>query len=510
MAPNETNNPSGGSDPTFQNNSSESQPPLSEEEAFIASVVSGLIPKFKEQASTTPMDTDDAAASGGEPSNNATEPAPLPREPQLVPKFLATQAQLNKAEAAEASGKKQTERRVRGMAQQNTTVNHFEPYARGVQYFVKYFLGGPDKPQDFPPPPSEREKDSQYWVERRAQFIMKQLDTLRDSLRDKPVAEQDYFVSRAESEIRKNIQPPPFTPASKKGDLRGSRPISLQMKSAVERELAAAGISRMTFDWTARPMDTSSWNTAVVEVMARKSVEWLSLSMKLSDQDAGQAQAIIQRWLQGKCREIQQYGNVDVNTYQAQKKVKLNKAQYTRWRKKICENRCTMASKLFPNNHQLAVVLADKDTHSEIEDGDKLGDRPVRVSPVWRADSLSTMLHGLDKMVISQATHHKTKSVNQDIYGQARSTFSKKKGINGVPRNLPVDCYNKAWREGLCKFDRDTVSETPAFSVLNLAKEIDKLTTLTPQPVAGPSGGSNNDTPGGQAGPSRERSMNLD
>ncbi|OAV88944.1 hypothetical protein PTTG_06990 [Puccinia triticina 1-1 BBBD Race 1] len=76
MAPNETNDPSGGSDPTSQNNSGESQPPLSEEEALIASVVSGLIPKFKEQASTTPMDTDDAAASGGKPSNNATEPAP--------------------------------------------------------------------------------------------------------------------------------------------------------------------------------------------------------------------------------------------------------------------------------------------------------------------------------------------------------------------------------------------------------------------------------------------------
>ena len=221
------------------------------------------------------------------------------------------------------------------MAQRNTTVNHFEPYARGVQHFVKYFLGGPDKPQDFPPPPDKQEKDSQYWVERRTQFIMKQLSILRDSLRDKSVAEQDYFVSRAESEIRKKIQPPPFTPAPKKGDLRGSRPISLQIKSAVERELAAAGISRMTFDWTARPMDTSSWNTAVVEVMARKSVEWLSLSMKLSDQDAGQAQAIIQRWLQGKCREIQKHGNVDVNTYQAQKKVKLNKAQYTRWRKKV-------------------------------------------------------------------------------------------------------------------------------------------------------------------------------
>jgi hypothetical protein len=177
---------------------------------------------------------------------------------------------------------------------------------------------------------------------------------------------------------------------------------------------------------------------------------------------------------------------------------------------KICENRCAMAAKLYPNNHQLAVVLADKDCHSDIEGAEKEGDRPVRCVPIWRSDSLTTVMHGLDKMVIAQAQHHKQKSVNKDLYGRSKSTFSKNKGIDGVPRNLPIDCYSKSWRAGLCKFEQDTVSEVAAFSVINLAKGIDRLVTLAPPAGTSGSGASADVGSSAQAGPSGQRSMNVD
>ena len=75
----------------------------------------------------------------------------------------------------------------------------------------------------------------------------------------------------------------------------------------MERELALAGISQMTFDWTADALGESSWNVAVVEVMARKSVDWLWLSMPIKNEEAMQAPAIVQRWLEGKCQEITQF-----------------------------------------------------------------------------------------------------------------------------------------------------------------------------------------------------------
>ncbi|EFP93677.2 uncharacterized protein PGTG_19338 [Puccinia graminis f. sp. tritici CRL 75-36-700-3] len=516
-----TNNSAGGNEggnegeggtgaPTGGNQGNQSETPLSAEEAVIAFVVSSLIPKFQEQASSTPMETDESAPAGDGSDNQQNEPPKVPKEPQLTAKFVARQAQVDKAGEEEAAAKKRVERRVRGMAQRNTTVSHFEPYSRGVQSFLKHFLGGPEKPHDYPPPPSEEEKEAQYWIEKRTEFILKQLDVIRHSLCDKPPAEQDYFVSRAESEIRKSIKAPPFTPAPKKGETRGSRTISSQTKGSVERELAAAGISRMTFDWTAAPADSSAWNVAVVDVMGKKSVEWLRLSMKITDEEAIQAPAIILRWLNGKCREIREFGNVEVGAYDASKKAKLAKAQYARWRKKICENRCKMAAKVYPNNHQLAFILANKDSHSDIEDAEKVGDRPVRCVPVWRSDPLSTVVHGLDKMVMSQATHHKQRSVHKDIYGRSKSVFSKKSGIEGVPRNLPVDAYAKSWREGLCKFDQDTVSEVGPFSVMELAKGMDKLLTLAPQEGTAPNRGPTQQGSSAQAGPSGERSMNID
>ncbi|EFP85998.1 uncharacterized protein PGTG_11754 [Puccinia graminis f. sp. tritici CRL 75-36-700-3] len=206
--------------------------------------------------------------------------------------------------------------------------------------------------------------------------------------------------------------------------------------------------------------------------------------MKITDEEAIQAPAIILQWLNGKCREIREFGNVEVGAYDASKKAKLAKAQYARWRKKICENRCKMAAKVYPNNHQLAFILANKDSHSDIEDA--------------------------EKMVMSQATHHKQRSVHKDIYGRSKSVFSKKSGIEGVPRNIPVDAYAKSWREGLCKFDQDTVSEVGPFSVMELAKGMDKLLTLAPQEGTAPNRGPTQQGSSAQAGPSGERSMNID
>ena len=255
--------------------------------------------------------------------------------PKDEPKFLVERGRLARAQAEEGKGKKREERRARVMAHRKTSVQHFEPYSRGVQYFIKYFLGAPTKPHEYPKKPTDAEKESQYWVERRSQQILKQLDELRRALSKKTMAEQDYFIARAKTEIRKRIQLPPFTSVAKVGDLRGHRPISLQIRGDVERELALKGICRMTFDWTAPRVEESAWNTAVVEVMARKSVDWLRLSMEISSDEAMQAPAIVHRWLDGKCREITQIQGTPKETYEIEQRKKLVNAQFARWRKKV-------------------------------------------------------------------------------------------------------------------------------------------------------------------------------
>jgi hypothetical protein len=247
----------------------------------------------------------------GEALNNQLEPGPLPEEPRLSPAFLVNQMRVERSNVEEERKNKKAEQRVRGIASRTVTIEHHHPFSCGIQSFIKFFLGGPNKPHKVPVPPSNAKKDAQYWVEKRSQFISNQLALIRESLSDKSVPEQDFFVRQAKEEIRKQIKTPPFTPAPKVGDFHGSGPISCATKGDVERELAQAGISRMTYEWMLGPAEDSPWNLAVVEVMSRKSIEWMRLSTRIDDDMVSQAPTIVQRWLCGKCQEIQKNQNQD-------------------------------------------------------------------------------------------------------------------------------------------------------------------------------------------------------
>ena len=206
----------------------------------------------------------DLSPVGGNNSKSQLEPVPPTVTPIISPSLVVNQARVERENVVKGREKKKTERRVKGMAIRSVTLEHHHPHSRSIQFFLKSCLGGPTKPQEYPSRPSEAEKQSQYWVERRSQFIMEQLAMVRRSLSDKSVAEQDFFVSRAEDEIRKHIKLPPFTPATHVAKVRGSRPISSQVKGDVERELALVGISRMTYDWMAGPAEECTWNLGYV------------------------------------------------------------------------------------------------------------------------------------------------------------------------------------------------------------------------------------------------------
>jgi hypothetical protein len=186
------------------------------------------------------------------------------------------------------------------MAQKSTLVEHYDKYARGIQHFIKFFLSGPVNPQDYPLSPTPEELEALYWVDQRSQAIMAQLNRLRTALTEKTVAEQDFFVSQAEKEIRQKIPLPPFHPAQKISDLGGGQPITLQVRGDVERELAMAGISRFTFEWEVAKDQESAWNSTVVQVIGKKAVDWLRRAMKITNDESAQAPAIINRWLQSK------------------------------------------------------------------------------------------------------------------------------------------------------------------------------------------------------------------
>lgn len=149
-----------------------------------------------------------------------------------------------------------------------------------------------------------------------------------------------------------------------------------------------------------------------------------------------------------------------------------------------------MAAKVYPQNVTLGAVLERKECGSDIEDGENDRELPVRWVPDWRAEDLMTVLHHFDTMVIAQAVHHKAQSVNAQMYGRSESITRTTKGIEGVPRGLPKDCYSSIWWNGLSQFEKDTVSQVDNFELADLAKKLgahmSKSQPPPPNPTPGP------------------------
>jgi hypothetical protein len=155
---------------------------------------------------------------------------------------------------------------------------------------------------------------------------------------------------------------------------------------------------------------------------------------------------------------------------------------------KIQENQFKMAAKIYPQNHQLGAVVNNKDCGSDIEDAeDNSGQLPVQMVPNW-----CSLLHHFDKMVQAEEVHHKTKSVNKQVYGRSISRYRITKGIEGVPWGLPKDCYSLQWWNGLGQYQKDLVSQVKPFGMVELAAKLDEHMSSTRPPRAGPTPGSGN------------------
>jgi hypothetical protein len=95
-------------------------------------------------------------------------------------------------------------------------------------------------------------------------------------------------------------------------------------------------------------------------------------------------------------------------------------------------------------------------------------------------------------MVLAQAVHHKTKSVNQQVYGRSKSKYRLTKGIDGVPQGLPKDCYSSQWWGGLRQYEKNIVSQVEPFGIVELAKKLDKHMSINRPPRPGPTAGPSN------------------
>ena len=174
----------------------------------------------------------------------------------------------------------------------------------------------------------------------------------------------------------------------------------------------------------------------------------------------------------------------------------------------ICEARCKVADGVFQNKHQLAVVLEDKDCHSNIEDAPG-NVPPVSLFPPWCSLYLTQILHHLDGMEQDQATHHKTIKTNNQLDGwSARNNGKFVGGMIGVAQNWPINCYDQTFWKGLGKYKQDIISTVPPINIQQIANNMGKL--CGKNIPAAPSGSGEQGTSGcGQKRPKSKEKDNV-
>ncbi|OAV88223.1 hypothetical protein PTTG_29107 [Puccinia triticina 1-1 BBBD Race 1] len=439
--------------------------PPGKDAAWIAALLDELVPKFQGQGNSSANDSEMGNGTRGKcqgPGDESQQQSTTDGSDRLNPEFVFANARKarNEAKAPRASGD------LGGEA----LVEHHNKLSRSIQLFVKFFLGNPAKPQDYPRTPTAEELADQYLVEKRSAVIVEQLDRVRDALAGRPDSKIDYYVSVAEREIRCNIVLPPFTPAT---------------KADVERAFELAGISRITFEW-AKAGGVSAWNSAVVDVLATKAIDWILRTTSLREDQVGQAPAIIQRWVQTKSREMREFQDMEVPACNKLKNEKIKKDQYLQWRKKIQTNRCSMVDKFFKQNIALADIVENKACGSDIKDSPN-NHTPLSRIPDWRSHDLTTILHSLDKMVIAEGVHHKTIAANERLYARSMRNYKTTKGIFGVPRGLPLDSYDKFYWARISPHKQDTILKVPAIGLAQIAEDLRKMCNRsTPPSGSGP------------------------
>ncbi|EFP93700.1 uncharacterized protein PGTG_19669 [Puccinia graminis f. sp. tritici CRL 75-36-700-3] len=180
-----------------------------------------------------------------------------------------------------------------------------------VTQFIKYMMGMESSGPPLPEPPSENE--ILQWtnhVEARRAMVQKKVncnqpenqnhDKATSSKKKKQeLSANEKFLRKERLEaIRKEGVPLiQYTPAREIPSKALQQPISSQTKQIVDNEFKNKGFSRITFDWTARSLSSSRWNTATALILIENWSRWYKTqSQNLKDLEHD-IQGVVERWL---------------------------------------------------------------------------------------------------------------------------------------------------------------------------------------------------------------------
>ncbi|KAA1139046.1 hypothetical protein PGTUg99_034605 [Puccinia graminis f. sp. tritici] len=413
-----------------------------------------------------------------------------------------------------------------------------------VTQFAKLMMGLESSNSPLPDPPSNNEiLDWTNHVEKRESLVLSKLnpkDAKHTQLEGqtsskkaattsnsghgpqtaKNKATSDFLRNERLKEIRNeglrlvNYTAAPEIPPNSRRQL-----ISFQTKNACDKEFQLKGFSRITFEWSARSLAASQWNTATASILINHWTNWYKKQSNNCKDLEEDIVGILERWL-GSMRKIYikqttpnssraQPINSDVldqstATGKRGDRAKLSaedSRKHRKERKKIAEHRYEAAKALFPTNKRFATLFKDLRLVSDYEDNVDQTIRRIRITPRWRSDILTKVAHQLDEAAIQLQPNPRSRSNVANLLRRSDTKVESDDAEDPMeaPEKFPNDCYNPDYLERLTPIERRHIKKKDDIQLQSFLISLYKQTIpgymntdeQEPDNTAAPAGGSN-------------------
>lgn len=205
--------------------------------------------------------------------------------------------------------------------------------ARTLRTFIKFLMGMPASPADYPANPTLIEIASwESWDARRYCAIKKHMDNFRTKHANLGKERCKQAEIEELARIRRESNPPQFTPTPfvPCAELN----IPKRVKTSCEDDLQLAGFGRFTFRW-GFSFESSSWNAGVGSIATKHYEIWAKTQRGLVWGEMEHVTGVLDRWVQGQAKEMEKLSLLGPEGHQTVKKQKAFNLLKGRKRKQV-------------------------------------------------------------------------------------------------------------------------------------------------------------------------------
>ncbi|OAV88109.1 hypothetical protein PTTG_11698 [Puccinia triticina 1-1 BBBD Race 1] len=447
---------------------------------------------------TTNHDHMDTSDSSSESDNSYSSSSDEDVDPELQESSSHAKRKARRAKEKARNEK----RKISKIAESRPLPHPASALSSSVTHFVKFMMGLESSKSPLPPPPTKDEVST--WsnnIENRKSDITQQLSSAEhgsqpsDTTTKDNTANSNFLRNERLQKIRnEGLAPVSYTAAP---EILSCVGVSSQTKQMVDKEFQRKGFSRVTFEWSAKSLSASGWNTATALILIENWSNWYKTQPQNLNDLKEDIQGIIERWLrtmrtvykqQSKLRNTSDTDSPEgapgqsMNTDQPGESVpqvpRHVLARHRKERKKISEHRYLAAKKLFPKNTNFAILFKDWRSVSDYEDNHDLTSPRIRVIPRWRSQTFTDVAHQLDVAAVKlqKSTQKRTNLTNLFLRGNSKDESEDADKPMEPLKKLPEDCYRKDYFDKLPVLDRRNLKVKDPIKLSDFLESLKKLT----------------------------------